>query len=133
MVAPYKARNAAMLAAVDANHAESVTATPMLAATQYGSPVPDPGRAAFDMVGVLRVPGADGSSGFDRPAQERDRVRVPVGVPTFRVDPDRYPAALTLKAGDVLTATDRGGDRYRITAIDPRMIARRVFKLEMLT
>lgn len=107
---------------------ETIQVVPMRSSEYTANP--DPARPPFELVGQLTSrPVDERSIGGDKTAMWTSRLAV--GQTAFAVDPGAYPAALTVKTGDQMHATEahREGMIYQVSEIDRGQKARLVFVL----
>lgn len=111
--------------AVDREHAEPIRVEPQLVG-DFGAAA-DPARPAFDAEAVpVTGSGADrnlsGGKALDWTA------RVAGQGMTLAVDPSRWPAAASVRAGDLVTLGDRG-TRFEVARVDPNGRSRLMWSL----
>ncbi|MEI2386038.1 hypothetical protein [Breoghania sp. JC706] len=129
MSGPWKDHLAALRRVVDAELGETVRVEPMRRG-QYNT-VPDPDRPAFDIDEAhLRVSG--GQDDLGGVGSRSWSTLVAGGEAELHVDPDAYPAALTLRKGDQVVATDRlGAPRFEVARVDPDQRNRLVLQMSL--
>ncbi len=96
--------------AVDRGLGEPIAVTPQILGDEYSSP--DPARPPFNAVVVIRA-----ESGRDTKMFPGGNARIAMQGVAIHVDPEAYPAALSVKAGDRIAAPDRSAS-FEVSRVD---------------
>ena len=126
--ARYHAVRDRVTAAVDRSHAELVAVVPQAEGNQYRRAGMDPDREAITIEGVLRIGSGDTDLGGE--GQNTWSSRLPAGKAVLAVDVKAWPAALGIRAGDIVRALTRLGEpEFTVEYPDTKAINRVKFLL----